>query len=393
MTGAAAEMKQLAKARERVRAAARGTMDRPYFLYVWFLMVTGVVFVFSASYPAAGRPDSMLLPGNPYKYLSQHSLFVAIALAVMLLTSIVPPTVMRRSAKWLFAGALLLMALALFSPWGVTRGGAARWLDLPLLPEFQPSEFAKIAFILLAASLLARKDEGTAEAGTSFGWVLLISGLVAGVLLLQRDQGMATIFVTLALGLLLLAGMNMRWLIPIGLALCAGGIALAIHEPYRLRRLLAYLDLERASPDDRYHILNMLIAQARGGITGMGLGMNTDKWSSLPAAHTDSIFSVIASEMGLVGGLVIIAVFALLAWQGVRIASRATTPFGFYVAMGVTVMLTVQALAHVAVNTACMPVTGLTLPFISGGGTSLISASIGAGLVLGVSRCRSGGGS
>ncbi|MGI5817499.1 MAG: FtsW/RodA/SpoVE family cell cycle protein [Armatimonadota bacterium] len=386
MSAGVVEMERDREATGVRQGAVSGPMDRVYFLHVWALMVTGVIFVFSASFPTAGRPDALMLPGDPYHYLFQHLQYVAIALVAMLLTSLVPPRVVRTVAPWAFAGGALLMGLALFSPWGVTLGGAKRWLDLPGLPAFQPSEMMKIAFIILLAHFLARKDEGRDEAPMAFGWVLLLVGIVGGMLLMQRDQGMATIYAAIAFSLLLFGGMSLWKLVPMAASAIAGGLIFAYLEPYRWRRIMAFIDLENAPADDRYHILNMLIAQARGGVTGMGLGMSPDKWRSLPAPHTDSIFSVIGSEMGLIGGLAVLVVVGLLAWRGLHIARRSSSAYGFYVAAGVAVMLCVQSIAHIAVNTSCMPVTGLTLPFISGGGTSLLSASIGAGLVLGVSR-------
>lgn len=361
-------------------------MDRIYFLHVWALMVTGIVFVFSASFPTASRPDALMLPGDPHHYLIQHTQYVGLALVAMLLTSLVPPGLIRRAAPWAFGGGAVLMGLALFSPWGVTLGGARRWLDLPGLPVFQPSELMKVAFIMLLAHFLARKDEGEDEPMTAFGWVLVLSVGVGGLLLLQRDQGMATIYGAIAFSMLLFAGMSMWKLIPLALTALSGGLVFAYLEPYRWRRIMAFIDLENAPPDDRYHILNMLIAQARGGVTGMGLGMSPDKWRSLPAPHTDSIFSVIGAELGLIGALVVLIAVGLLAYRGLLIAGRSRGAFGFYVAAGVATMLCVQSIAHIAVNTSCMPVTGLTLPFISGGGTSLMSASVAAGLVLAVSR-------
>ena len=130
----------------------------------------------------------------------------------------------------------------------------------------------------------------------------------------------------------------------------------------------------------------MLIAQARGGVTGTGLGMSPDKWYSLPAAHTDSIFSVIACEFGLIGAIVVLVAFAVLTARGLKLAFGSDSSFGFYAAAGASALICLQALAHIAVNTSCMPVTGLTLPFISGGGTSLVSAAAAAGIVLAVSR-------
>lgn len=386
MSASAAEMNYGTESTDGTRESSVGLMDRVYFLYVWALMITGIVFVFSASFPTASRPDAMLVPGDPYRYLVQHTQYVVIALVAMLLTSLLSPQILRRIAPWAFGGGVLLMLAVLFSPWGVELGGAKRWLDVPGLPIFQPSELVKVAYILLLAHFLALKDDGDEGRTYSFGWVLVLAGGMGGLLLLQRDQGMATIYAAIAFAMLFFAGMNLWKLIPLALGGISAALIIAYQEPYRWRRIMAFIDVENAPPDDRYHILNMLIAQARGGITGMGLGMSPDKWHSLPAPHTDSIFSVIGAEMGLIGALVVLIAVGLLAWRGLRIARRSSNAFGFYAAAGVATMLCVQSMAHIAVNTSCMPVTGLTLPFISGGGTSLLSASVGAGLVLAVSR-------
>ncbi len=385
MCAAAAEMSYTTDERDDSGTNA-GRIDRVYFLHVWALMITGIVFVFSASFPMAGRPDALLLPGNPYHYLVQHSSFVAVALVVMLLASRVPVKWLRSAALPLFGGGLVLLALTLLSPWGVTLGGARRWFDPPGLPMFQPSELMKVAFILLLAHLIAKKDEGTNESWVALGWAMIVTVAMGGILLLQRDQGMATIYAAIAFAMLLFSGMSLWKLVPMALGGLGVGLLIAHHEPYRWRRIIAFLDPENAPPDDRYHILNMLIAQARGGVTGTGLGMSPDKWHSLPAPHTDSIFSVIGCEMGLIGALVVLAAMALLTWRGMKIARGSDGAFGFYVAAGVSAMLCLQSIAHIAVNTSCMPVTGLTLPFISGGGTSLISAAAAAGIVLAISR-------
>lgn len=370
--------------------AARGPMDRAYFLLVWALMVAGVVFVFSASFPNASRPDEMMVAGNPYYHLVRHSIYVGIALLAMLGASMLPLELIRRAAVPVFAVTLILMLMAVFSPWGVSHGGAPRWLNLPGIPEFQPSELAKFALIMLLAGVLARKDEERDQPGSAYLAVMLITGVVIGILFLQRDQGMATIFAFIAVSLLLFGGMHMRTLLPLVFGGMSLALLIAILTPYREKRLLAFIDPENADPDDAYHILNMLAAQARGGVTGTGLGMSPDKWGSLPAPHTDSIFSVIGGEMGMVGAVAVMVLVLLLARRGAYIARRARSPYGFYLVAGVTAMLCLQGLAHVAVNTSCMPCTGLTLPFISAGGTSLLSASISAGFVLAVSRYTGG---
>lgn len=368
-------------------ARGRTPMDQAYFLGTWALMVVGIVFVFSASFPVDGRPDAAGVPGDPFRHVTQHAVYVGIALIAMLLASRLSLTTVQRASGALFMLSLVLAVLAWNSPWSVVHGGAPRWLKIWGLPEFQPSELLKIAFILVLAGVLARRDEGKEDPGSAWGAVIIITAIVGAVMLLQSDQGMATIFALIMLSLLFLAGMRLSHLIPLSLVMFLGGVALAYREPYRWERIKAFLDPENAG-DAGYHIVNMLIANARGGILGTGIGMSPDKWRSLPAPHTDSIFSVIGCELGLVGALALMAGIALLAWRGLSIARDSRSRYGYYLAGGVTAMLTLQAIAHIAVNTSCMPCTGLTLPFISGGGTSLLSAAVAAGLVLAVSRQR-----
>lgn len=383
-----------ADARTNTRATEAASrprpMDRPYFLGIWAMMVAGIVFVFSASFPVAGRPNELMMPGNPYHFLLLHTAYAILSLVAMLLTSLIRPTWLRRAALPLAAITVVLLVLTLIEPFNVELNGARRWVKFPGLPMFQPSELAKIAYILLIASVLARKDEVDETDSVAYLTVLVSMGILAAILLKQPDLGMTGVFVAITLSMLFLSGMKP---LPFGtlVGTCTGlGLYFARSTPYQWRRIVALVDVERASRDERYHIENMLIAQARGGITGTGLGMSPDKWRWLPAAHTDSIFSVIGCELGLLGAVAVLVGVLLLAVRGLHIARKARTPFSYYLASGVAAMLALQGLAHIAVNISLAPCTGLTLPFISGGGTSLLSAAIAAGFVLSVSRYESG---
>ena len=391
MSAIAHDLSQRSGVRERDAAPRRGPMDRAYFLGTWALMVVGIVFVFSASYPVAGEPGADGVPGNPYWFLWQHMRYVGYGLVAMVGVSFVPPRVLRRLSGGVFGLAFLAVLLTLGSPWAVAHNGAERWLDLPGLPEFQPSELAKVALIALFANILARKDDEDERPLVSYGTVIAVIVVMAAVLLKQPDLGMTMMFVAIALSMLFFGGMRLPQVGLLGAGFLGAGLLAAAAEPYRWRRVMAFIDPEHASSDDRYHIVNMLIAQARGGVTGLGLGMSPDKWHWLPAPHTDSIFSVVGGELGLVGAVTLLAGIGLLTWRALRIARNARSPFAYYLASGVAAMLCLQSLAHIAVNTSCMPCTGLTLPFISGGGTSLLSASIAAGMVLAVSRYEGGG--
>lgn len=375
-------------------AAARGPMDRTYFLTAWACMITGIVFVFSASFPVAGRPNAAGLAGNPYKYLLEHSAHVGFALLAMVGVSVLRPRTLRRYSGYALVATLVLVGLCLFSPWGVEL----RWLKLPGLPTFQPSELAKVAFIAVLAGILAAKDEkprGSRESGKdgesarrawAYWLVLIITGVVVALLLMQLDQGMASMFVAISLALLFLAGASMAWLVPLTIGLLGGGLLIARLVEYRWDRVIAFLDPEKYIHGAGYHNVNMLIALSRGRVLGLGLGMSPDKWRSLPAAHTDSIFCVVGGELGFIGGLLVLIAIGLLTYQAVKIARDADNPFAWYLTLGVAAALCIQSLANIAVATSCIPCTGLTLPFISAGGTSLVSASIAVGMVLSVSR-------
>jgi len=364
----------------------RRPMDAPYFLTVWACLVGGIVFVFSASYPLAGRPDASGLAGNPYTYLLQHSQHVVLGLAAMLLVSYLRPQTIRLWSAPAFVVMLGLVAMTFVSPWGVWVKGAARWLDLPGLPAFQPSELAKVAFVAFVASTLASKDERRESSQRAYLQVLAATGAVVVLLLMQPDQGMATIFILISLSMLFLAGASMAWLAPLAMGLAGGGLLLAYMVPYRWDRITAVLNPEGSIHGAGYHNMNMLISLSRGGFCGMGLGMSPDKWHWLPAPHTDSMFCVIGGELGFIGAAMVLLAIGLLTYRAARIAMASGNAFAWYLTLGVGAAIALQGLIHVAVTTSCIPCTGLTLPFISAGGTSILSVSIAAGMVLSVSR-------
>ena len=361
-------------------------VDRKYALGIWGLMVAGVVFVFSASYPRFGRPDADGNAGNPFTLLYDRLQDLGVALAVMIIASLTRPETIRRFAKLGLVVTIAAMCMTFIPGVGVMHGGAPRWVKLPFIPEFQPSEFAKIAFIAFIALALARKDEGDDTERNTWLTLAAATGIMVVLLLAQSDQGMATIFVIIALLMAFLAGADGRWLTGITTSLFIGGLVYAHHVPYRWKRITAFLNPEGDMGDTSYQIIRMLIALSRGGVAGHGLGLSPDKWASLPEPYTDSIFSVIGGELGLLGGLAMLAAVGYLTWRALDIARRSRSTYGWYLAAGAAVALGIQAVLHIAVNTSMIPCTGLTLPFISHGGSSLISAAALAGIVLSVSR-------
>ncbi len=360
--------------------------DRKFALLIWGLMVAGVAFVYSASYPRSGRPTGEGVAGNPAELLFGRLEHTVVALAVMIWIAAARPDRIRRAAPWALLISIALMCMTFIPQVGVQRNSSCRWLDLPLLPEFQPSELAKVAFIAFIAAALARKDEGDEKPFKAWRTVIWGTLIMVALLMAQRDQGMATIFVIISLAMAWLAGANRRWLAGISATLFTVGLAWAYHEPYRWQRITAFLNPEGDMDNTSYQIIRMLISVARGGVRGQGLGLSPDKWNSLSWPFTDSIFSVIGGELGLFGGLVLLAAIWYLVRRGIDIARRSQSTYGWYLASGAAVALGIQAILHIAVNTSLVPCTGLTLPFISYGGSSLVSAAMLAGMILSVSR-------
>lgn len=369
----------------RGRAAAKqrrtswlGDGGRRYFLLVYALAILGLVYVFSASFPLAGRPTAS--GGNPYYYFTRQLLFVGGGLILMLIVSRLPVRILA----WLSVPALLvgagLMIATLFV--GYQIGGSRCWFPWPL--PWQPSELTKVAYVVFLALVLARKPLREENGMKVVLLVLAVASALALILMLQSDLGMAMLVLAIALVMLLLAGLQLRYWVPLLLGVVGVGVFLASLKPYRWARIEAWLHPEEHLQGAGYHIYNMLIALARGGPLGAGLGMSPDKWTSLPVPHTDSVFCVLGGELGLWGGVGVIVLMALLALWAFNVASQSRDRLGWFMAAGAGAALALQGFINIAVATATIPTTGLTLPFISSGGSSLVSCLLAAGVVLAV---------
>jgi cell division protein FtsW len=254
---------------------------------------------------------------------------------------------------------------------GSRAGGAIRWFRLGPL-SFQPGELAKFALCVYLATLLARKAEQVRDFSVGFLPPLVVTGVMMGLLLKQPDLGTAVIFGAVALGLLFIAGTRTSYLILAVLVAAPVGWKFIVSTPFRMRRMLAFLDPWAFRRDVGYQITESLISVGSGGVTGLGLGDGRQKLFFLPEAHTDFILSIVGEELGLVGVLSVILFFAILVWRGLRAATRARDLFGSYLAFGISAMFGLQALINIGVVLGSLPTKGLPLPFISYGGTSLV---------------------
>jgi cell division protein FtsW len=344
--------------------------------------------VFSASFPKAmqATPDGQ--PGNSLYYIRLQAAYALIGLVAMMLVSCVHPDTIARMSPRLLLATLALTAITL-SNLNIVRAshGAARWLDFGPV-SLQPSEFAKLALILFIAAKLAEGQLNAANFGRTTVRIGLATGLLVALLLLQKDQGMAILIGLIALMMAYLGHLRGRWLIVLSL-LGIGVVVLGIYsEHYRMQRIMAYFDPLKYKTEWGWQILLMKTAIARGGLTGLGLGMCPEKFDYLPEAHTDAIFCVVASEAGLIGAVITLAAMGCIISRIVAIAVRASNNTGYFLAAGIAVMLAIQTLLNVAVATHLIPVTGLTLPFVSYGGSSLVTTLVAIGVVLSVQRHR-----
>ena len=296
--------------------------------------------------------------------------------------------VLRRAAPWLLGVAVVLLVGVLFPHFGAMEGGARRWYEFGPL-SFEPSEFAKLALIVFLAKLLADREDSARDFSTIGFPALFWVGVCFMLVLRQPDLGTATLFLMIAFFMLFAAGARLSHL-AIGIAVAVPALLAFVYaSPYRRARFTAFLDPNADPQGTGYHILQSLYGLGSGGIFGVGLGASRQKFGYLPEQYTDFIYSVLGEELGFIGAATVLVLFLLFAYRGLRIAMKAEDRFGFFLAVGITASIALQAFINIGVVTSTWPVTGVPLPFISYGGTSLVMSLFGVGLLASISRGRS----
>ncbi|HLY36117.1 MAG TPA: putative lipid II flippase FtsW [Candidatus Limnocylindria bacterium] len=379
---AAAMSRAATRRRERTGVQReRHQPSYPLLVAVVGLVAAGVVMVYSASSVRAYFSSD-----DPATYGLQQLVFAAIGLTGMFLAS-------RADFRWFrylaIVGYVVTMALlvaVLIPGIGTAVAGSRRWIFLPVVGGFQPAELAKLAIVLYLAHWFDRR--GVAARSFWNGLVPFALLVAPGFLLvaLEPDLGTAGVYVAATLAVFFMAGANLIYLGAIGTAVGAAAAFMITSTPYQLQRLENFLDPFRDPLHSGYNAIQSLMALALGGITGMGLGASRQKFLYLPAPSTDFIFAIIGEEWGLVGTLVVVALFLVIAYQGYRIAITAPDTFSGLLACGITTWLVVQAFVNMAVVTALAPVTGIPLPFISYGGSALTINLVAVGILLSISR-------
>jgi cell division protein FtsW len=344
------------------------------------LIVFGLIMVLSSSSIVAINSG-----GSPWNMFRRQFGWATFGLFALFATYRMPYHHWHKFSKYVLAAAFVLMALPFVGGVGVTINGARAWAQIGAI-RFQPSEVLKVAVLLYCASLLGRRRSEVDNVRRTFRPIIFVwGGAVAGCLL-QKDFGAAIVFTAIIVTTMFIAGVPLRLIASVSSVTLLGSAIIIASSTRMQNRFLAFLDLEGNKEHHAYQIWQSVLSIANGGITGVGAGEGTGKWGYVPLAHSDFIFAIIAEEFGLIGALAVIGGFMMLLYLGMQAALGARDPFGAVLAGGITVWLCVQATINIGGVIGAMPVTGLTLPLISYGGSSLFMTMAAVGLLLNVAR-------
>jgi cell division protein FtsW len=292
----------------------------------------------------------------------------------------------RAWRKWsvpLVAAAVLLLLAVLVPGVGVTAGGSARWIGFGLL-RLQPSELMKLAMVVFAADIVVKRTDRSAPAKQVIAPVLGVLVVSAALIIKQPDMGTAMVLSCIAFGILFMSGVQLAPLTKVLVAFLGVATVFALSDSYRRDRILSFVNPGAHQAGSGYQVWQSLIGLGSGHLFGLGLGGGREKWGTLPNAQTDFIFSVVGEELGLIGAVFVLVLFFALAWYGFRAASRAPDRFGCLMAVGVTTWIISQAVINVGAVIGVLPVTGIPLPFISFGGSSLVITLAAVGILMNI---------
>lgn len=373
------------RARARVPATRRPVGRRNdlflgLFALVVILNLIGLLMVLSAS-----AVDALYEYGSSWYQFQRQFVWLLLGAAVLVVVMRIDYHRWRPFVGWFLLATIALLALVLVPGFGLEVNGASRWLGVGQF-RIQPSEIAKLAVLLFAADLLARRSEKVHDWRVTLRPVVFVFAVVAALIMAQPNLGTTLILATIVLVVLFVAGVRLK---PLAAA-AAGGAALAslaaFTAPYRYRRLMAFRDPWSDPLNTGYQTIQSQVGIANGGLLGVGLGEGRAKWGFLPYPHTDFIFAIVGEEFGLLGAVLVVALFVGVGLLGVRTALRAPDAFGMLVATGVTTWILVQAFVNIGAVVGVLPITGVPLPFVSFGGSSLLVTMAAAGLLLNVAR-------
>jgi cell division protein FtsW len=374
-----------------VLAAARKTLERPLASYQLVLGVgsillgLGLIMVLSAS-----SVFSLTATGDSFYIFKRQLIFAVVGVIGAFFASNIKIALLRKLV-YPFLFFTLVLILATFIPGvGIESHGNRNWLPLFGSFQLQPSEFAKLAIVLWAADLYARKEKLLDQPRHVLLPMIPVTGMLAMLVVGQHDLGTALVLFAVIVGMLWVVGLPGKYMGGVGLTISAILLFFVAASPHRVIRMLSFLDPMANADSAGFQSVHGLMALATGGFWGVGLGGSRQKWGTLPEAHTDFILAVIGEELGLFGTFVVIILFGLLAYSGVRIATRTRDSFVRYAAAGITIWLIVQAVVNIGMVLGLLPVIGIPLPLLSYGGSSLLITLVALGLLVNFAKTEPG---
>lgn len=346
--------------------------DKPLLIAVLALSLFGLLMQYSASSYSA-----LMEFGDSFFYVKKQAVAMVAGIVAMIVFTFIEPSQLKKYRYVIYIFSLILLALVFVPVIGVENYGARRWINLGFT-TIQPSEIAKFALVIVIAAQLSKKSAVTFK---SMGVSLLATGLICVLIMLEPNMSITMCVAITALLMLVVGGMKLKHITMLAIPAVALVIVMIVIEPYRLKRLLAFLDPWASPLGEGYQLIQSYYALSGGGFFGLGLFNSRQKYMFLPFAESDFIFSIIGEELGLFGCIAVMAVYMFIIYRGIKIAINATDRFESYLSIGITLIIAIQVLLNIAVVTGSIPPTGLPLPFVSNGGSSLVVFLCGIGIL------------
>lgn len=354
--------------------------DLLLFITIITISLFGIIMIYSASYIWAEYKFN-----DPFKFVKHQGLFFIIGIIMMLITSKIPYRVYFEKANTLLLISIILLILVIIPGIGTVRNGSRSWFGIGSF-GIQPSEFAKLTLIIFTSKYLTKNEKNLKYIKKGVLPILGIVIIVFGLIMLQPDFGTGMIILVSIIGLLFVSGVDFKFFIRLGLIGLIGIVLLIAIAPYRLERILSFLNPWSDPLGSGFQIIQSLYAIGPGGLFGQGFMNSRQKHFYLPEPQTDFIFSIISEEFGFLGILIVAALFTIIIFKGFKIAQNSGDKFAKFLAFGITFGLAFQAILNLMVVVGLIPVTGVTLPFLSYGGSSLLITLISMGVLLNISR-------
>jgi cell division protein FtsW len=357
--------------------------DKPDYLLlgsIIALLIIGIIVVFSSSYVWSDYKF-----GDAAFYLKRQLLFTVAGIVSMSFIMLVPYTAWKKYAKLILIACFVLLFLVLIPGIGMVRGGAQSWIGVGAF-SIQPSEFMKLGLIIFLAAYLSSNQKYITSFKKGFLPSLILIFTAFGLIMLQPDLGTGMVLVLTCILMIFTAGAKLSHFFGLAVLGLAGFVGLIASAPYRISRITAFLNPWEDPLGDGFQIIQSLYAIGPGGLMGLGLGESLQKYFYLPEPQTDFIFAILGEELGFIGGTFVILLFILLFWRGIKVALEAPDAFSGFLALGIVSMLILQAMINISVVIGLIPVTGITLPFLSYGGSSLTLTLCSVGILLNISK-------